>query len=161
MKKYACFTLFLISFYVFSLNVFGCSFIETDIVLSKEEIKKYYLEEFKGAIFIGEVLSVKKTTVKWFNENTIMNEVEIEVEKYWTGVDKSEITIYTGVGPGDCGTEFKIGKKYYLNLNKVGGLLWATFDNTSEVHSVEKAIATKPLLNEIFGKPKGFNSTNQ
>lgn len=159
-------TLFFLLIVIFCLtptNIPGCTFIKTNVKFSKKEARRYYLEKFKGAIFIGRVLTIKEVLVKRENgSNEIMNEVVTDVEKYWTGVKQSKMTVYTGTGDigGDCSADFKIGERYFFNINRVSGVLWANFNNSSKIDSKDNKKQWK-FFNKIFGQGKSFQNITQ
>ena len=112
--------LFILSFC--SLTLFGqtavaCTCIkldptETDPAKLRESARHYYLDEFHGALFTGKVLQSDEI---WYLKDAVnVREVIVEVEKFWLGVDKSTVTIYTEPGDGsDCGVNFEVGKEYF------------------------------------------------
>lgn len=163
MKKFRVYIFLIICFLPFSKNIFGCSYIESDVKLSQDEIKKHLIENFKGAIFIGKVVSVKEVKIKWFDDETIMNEVIADIEKFWVGVEQSKIIVYTGTGGGDCSADFKVGERYFFDIDKVGGILWATFFNSKRIDldNEEKKLKYAnriKFFDEVFGEGKGFQS---
>jgi len=154
MMKKIIFLMVLVScFGAFPLENIACTYIKTDIKISKAEAGKYYLEEFKGAIFTGKVLSIKDVTVRWLDSLSLMKEVIVEVEEYWVGVEHPQMKIYTGTGEGDCSTDFKIGEIYFINLNKIGGILWSPFYNSSKTDAPKEFKRNRKFINKIFGKP--------
>jgi len=161
MKKFVFFTSLLSCLCMFPSNILGCSYIETDIKLTKNEVKKFYREQFKGAVFIGKILSIKEVTVKWFDEDELMKEVSIEVNKYWFGVEKSKMIVYTGTGGGDCGVDFEIDKRYFLSPDKIGGLLWANIGNSSIINSISENRKRAKPFDKLFGEGKIFQENKQ
>lgn len=87
--------------------------------------KKWWLEEFKGAVFIGTVIKIEKKEVPWLNRLTRMKKVTVRVERAWVGVTDRTFVIYTNLGKnGDCGVPYAKGGKYFFRAEVVGGQLW-------------------------------------
>jgi hypothetical protein len=160
MKKIIFLVILVGCFGAFPLENIACSYIKTDIKLSKAEVRKYYLEQFKGAIFTGKVLSVKDEWVRWFDNFSLMKEVIIEVDEYWVGVEHPQMKIYTGTGEGDCSADFKIGEIYFINVDKTGGVLWSTFYNSSNIDSPKELKRETKFISKIFGKPRKIKATD-
>lgn len=157
------FFLLMVFFSMLPTNILGCTTIKTNVKFNEKEARKYFLEEFNGAIFTGRVVSIKEFIVKWENgTNEIMNEVVADVEKYWIGVEQPKMTVYTGTGDsgGDCSADFKIGEKYFFNINRVSGILWANFNNSSKIDSKDNTKQWK-FFNKLFGEGKSFQNINQ
>lgn len=119
MKKMILIGIIIMFLGVFSQTSFGCSCFHRfdsgektpeEIKELKKSERNYYLNKFKGAIFVGKVLSVEKVNRK-IHDKFIISErkVVFKVEKYWIGVESDTITIYTGMGGGDCGIKFQEG----------------------------------------------------
>src|SRR5262245_22242381 len=68
------------------------------------ETKKWWLEEYQGAVLVGKVIKIEKKDVKWLRGETHrMKKVTIEVERAWVGVTTQTFVIYTSLGKdGDC-----------------------------------------------------------
>jgi hypothetical protein len=88
-----------------------------------EEVKKFWLEQFNGAVFVGTVVKIEKVNVKWFREKQRMKKVTVRVERAWVGVTEQTFVIYTTLGKGgDCGVPYEKGHKYFFMAEVVGGL---------------------------------------
>ena len=88
-----------------------------------DEVKKFWLEQFKGAVFVGTVVKIEKVNVKWFHEKHRMKKVTVRVERAWVGVTEQTFVIYTTLGKGgDCGVPYEKGHKYFFKAEVVGGL---------------------------------------
>ncbi|HEX8736981.1 MAG TPA: hypothetical protein VF721_16740 [Pyrinomonadaceae bacterium] len=160
MKKIIFLVILVGCFSAFPSENIACSYIKTDIKLSKAEVRKYYLEQFKGAIFTGKVLSIKDVTVQQFDSLSLMKEVIVEVEEYWVGVEHPQMKIYTDDGEGSCGADFKIGEMYFLDIDKIGGLLWSTFYNSSKIDSPKDLKKKTKFISKIFGNPRKIKATD-
>ena len=100
------------------------------------EVKRFWLEEFKGAAFVGKVLRVEKVSVKWFDENQRMKKVTVNVERYWLGVNSSTFVIYTNPSKGgDCGVNYVKDERYFFYAPLIGGLLWTNSCSSSAPES--------------------------
>ena len=69
------------------------------------------LEKAK-AVFVGKVISVKKTDKNC--PALCQVNVLFEVEESWKGVDEKRVVVSTGHGFGDCGVGFKRGRRYLV-----------------------------------------------
>lgn len=97
-----------------TLNSFGCSCFGT------ETVKQAFRES--DVVIYGEVVSKGKhnlskelhygDTIEWFT-----NEVTIKVTTNLKSGGAEFVTIYTGMGDGDCGFNFQIGKSYLVYAN--------------------------------------------
>jgi hypothetical protein len=160
MKKIILLMILLSGFYLFPNKAAGCSVVEAEgengRTVNKEKIRKRYLEEFKGAIFTGKVVGIKDAEVSWFGTPTQMNEVSVEVEKYWFGVKDPTVKVYTGYGGGDCSIKFEIGESYFLEIYEVSGFLWATFMNSEKIESKKNLAKREKFFDSIYGTGKTF-----
>lgn len=86
-----------------------------------EKFRRFLLNEFQGAIFIGEVIKIRK--VMPANDDWPLLEVIVRVERSWRGAGRKEVFIYTGVGGGDCGVPYVKGQRYFFFAQAVGGRL--------------------------------------
>jgi hypothetical protein len=87
----------------------------------KETIKQAY--RTSDVVVSGEVVSIRKYNViqEVFNGDTIewyRKEVTIKVANNFKNGNSEHIVVYTGLGGGDCGFNFEIGKSYLLYANK-------------------------------------------
>ncbi len=90
-----------------------------------EEVKKFWLEQFKGAVFTGTVMKIEKVNVRWLHGKQRMKKVTVRVERAWIGVNDPTFVIYTSPGKGgDCGVPYQRGHKYFFKAEVVGGLPW-------------------------------------
>ncbi|HEX8247007.1 MAG TPA: hypothetical protein VF599_02390 [Pyrinomonadaceae bacterium] len=71
-----------------------------------QAVRKAYKDS--NAIFSGKVLAIAK------NPNSGFVIVKFKVDKSWKGKISSILSVKTGIGGGDCGYQFEIGKKYLV-----------------------------------------------
>jgi|GEM_PF-2532783 hypothetical protein len=121
-----------------------------------DEIKKWRAEETDSALFIGRVIKIDTIHVKQSVDSidkSPMKKVTVAVESYWLGVKQGKMTIYTGVGHGDCGVHYSKGKLYFF---------WAARDPVTDFLETNicgpttvdpKLVAD---LDEVFGRAKSF-----
>lgn len=101
----------IIAFLLTTLNSFCCSCVGTETV--KQAFRA------SDVVIYGEVISIGKhnlseelhygDTIEWFT-----NEVTIKVTTNLKNGNAEFVTVYTGMGDGDCGFNFQIGKSYLV-----------------------------------------------
>jgi hypothetical protein len=116
-----------------------------------EALRKWYLEEFKGAVFIGEVTEIHKVKVKWLGHRRPMKKVTVWVEGYWVGVKNPELTIHTGVGGGDCGVRYTKGERYFFFASSREGRLET---DICSHHSLDDGVIEE--WDKFLGERKAF-----
>jgi hypothetical protein len=85
------------------------------IPISTEAARKYYQNEFRGAAFTGKITSVKQISA--FQEGywtSSIREVIVDVDLYWLGVDKPQMTIYTAPEGTSCSLILKKDETYFF-----------------------------------------------
>ena len=97
-----------------TLNSFGCSCFGTETV--KQAFRT------SDVVIYGEVISIGKhnliqdlhygDTIEWFT-----NKVTIRVATNLKNGSTEFVTVFTGIGDGDCGFNFQIGKSYLVYAN--------------------------------------------
>ena len=60
------------------------------------------------AVFSGTVVAIDR------KPGDLSVAVRFEVEKFWKGALKKEVTVFTGIGGGDCGYVFEVGQRYLV-----------------------------------------------
>ena len=100
--------------FIFSTNFsFACS------CIGKSKMKKEV--EKTNVVFTGKIISSKIYEEKnEYNENLNFTEVEYQVliiERLKGEIKTDTLTIYTGLGNGDCGIKFQTGKSYIIYSN--------------------------------------------
>ncbi|WP_010095530.1 hypothetical protein [Ornithinibacillus scapharcae] len=83
--------------------------------------------ERSTAMFKGEVLDIK--------DANHTRKVLIKVEEAWKGVEESQVIVVTGLGGGDCGFEFQVGREYLVYASGEQSLSTNMCDRTSWVQS--------------------------
>src|SRR6266850_2125338 len=64
------------------------------VKIDPEVIKKWWLENFRGAVFIGRVSKIEKVKVKQFDHLKRKRKVTVDVERAWLGVNDPSFVIY-------------------------------------------------------------------
>ncbi len=117
---------------IFILTVFLCSFSEQAKACSCKG-ESSIVEEFKSsdAVIVGTILKKElvsltdSSRLKLFSNDTLLKHSRIGqftvarydllVERVYKGeITKDTISVYSGLGGGDCGKLFEIGKRYIL-----------------------------------------------
>ena len=144
----------------------GCTCIKTDTsesgvkdpVKARENLRRYYLNEFRGALFTGTVISREQVSRVIDQDYSIKeNKVTVRVDKYWLGITDPITVIFTGLGGGDCGVYFEVGKQYLFEPQLIDGKLRSghcEYDTEDSKLPNGKAAAE---LEEVLGKPKRFS----
>lgn len=121
-----------------------------------DKYRVHYRDEFKGASFTGMVLSSSEVKSP-LNDHEKLQEVTIEVDRYWFGVSKRVLKIYTPADKTGCWSPFKVNERYFFiprsdkQLLRVEICTYATFNRKSDGNYVD-------LMVKIFGKGKKFKS---
>lgn len=111
MKKIIIFLSLIIGLLIFNqTDVLACS---CDLSVPKSSLKQQVNKAKKksNAVFSGKVLEIIKQPLHHYIS------VRLLVENSWKGTLLKEITITTGLGGGDCGYPFEIGKSYLIYAN--------------------------------------------
>jgi len=87
-------------------NILACSCVPLGSESIEEQVKLAYTNS--TAVFVGEVVEVIR------KPNAYSVEVKFEIVKSWKNEFKDAVSITTGLGGGDCGYEFEVGKKYLV-----------------------------------------------
>lgn len=163
MKRIFFVPILLMFMFFFAQSSYACSCItvepiEKDAQKFKESVRKYYLKEFNGAVFTGKVLNVEQVKIKIDEDYSIFErKVTIKVEKYWLGVKERIVTIYTGIGGGDCGVNFEKGKRYFFSPQYLEGRLQTGICDYLSSEEMEADGKSVKNFNEILGEAKTFN----
>lgn len=158
MRRIKFFFLIFIYLLAFSQTSYGCSCPGTNFTdKSSSALRKYYKNNFKGAIFTGEVLSVEIFKVDaGLGSPIAQKKLTIKVDKYWFGVKDRKVIVNTGFASGDCGTHSKEGETY---------LFIARYDKKKQLwtgicdYSIYEGLNKEEIINrltEILGKPEVF-----
>ena len=132
------------------IDVLACS---CSLPIPKLSLKKQVIKAQKNAdvVISGKVLEITKQP-----ENFYVS-VRLQLENSWKGNSSKEITIFTGLGNGDCGYPFEVGESYLIyanssdeNKNKLVTNICRRTTNLSD--------ATEDL--KILGKGKSFRNND-
>ncbi|HKO45901.1 MAG TPA: hypothetical protein VJU84_21670 [Pyrinomonadaceae bacterium] len=106
-----------------SVHACTCSLIwPTDAPESKyPEIRRHWIEDFKGAVFVGRVLKLEKAKVRWKSGVTEMRKVTVKVGHRWVGAESPEVIVYSSLGSCDKG--YKKGREYFFFADPRDGML--------------------------------------
>jgi hypothetical protein len=95
----------------------GCSCLEVESDKKEKLDYKKWLEEFDGAVFVGQVVKIESI------KSSYQLKVTFEVETYWKGVETTKSIIYTARDGAACGVTYVEGKKYFVVANASKGEL--------------------------------------
>jgi hypothetical protein len=98
----------------------SCIRVKDEGKLDVEQYKKYWLEEYPGLVFSGQV--IKTETVKVTADSIEKLKVTFRVERYWRGDGSPTAVIYTNTGCCACGIGYQKGEKYFVNAQLFQGL---------------------------------------
>lgn len=87
-----------------------------------QEVRRFYQREFRGAAFTGKVVSITDIPGEVTKYGDKVLEIEVEVDRAWTGVTQSRMKIYTSTNP--CGLRFRLDGSYFFIPNIEDGRLF-------------------------------------
>ncbi|MEP6788784.1 MAG: hypothetical protein ABJB40_10165 [Acidobacteriota bacterium] len=114
----------------------------------------YYRDEFKGAAFSGKVLS-SKIAVGMMRLGEEVQELTVEVDRFWFGVKKQTVTVYAPKDNEGCWFPFRQNESYFFiptlenGILYIGGCTYATYNRKPDGNYVDFMIA-------MFGSGKRF-----
>ncbi len=117
--------------------------------------REYYKKEFNGAAFTGKVMSSEEAP-DVLREGQKVQELTVEIDRYWFGVDRRSITIYTPKDGSGCWLPFLKNESYFFIPTLVDGRLhveicaYATFNRKHDGNYVA-------FMVKMFGKGKKFD----
>ena len=81
---------------------------------------KSYIESYEksGAIFVGQVVKIKRVKFPAKDYNWYNREVTLSVSKSWTGANSNKIVVYTNKSGASCGYDFVKGESYVVFASK-------------------------------------------
>ena len=126
----------------------GVTVVNTGPQPTPDEIRKWRAEQTDFALFTGRVIRIETVHVR-----RSLKKVTVAVESYWLGVKEAQVTIYTGVGHGDCGVPYSKGKEYFFWAARVPVSHLLETDICGPTTIDPKLFAD---LDEIFGRAKSF-----
>ncbi len=157
MKKPVLFSIFLIAIGVGHVSVAACMCpgVNPEVYPPNiDESRTYYQREFKGSAFTGKVISSKEA-VGMLRSGERIQEVTIEVDRYWFGVESRTVTIYTPLDRSGCWAPFVVNESYFFipenekNMLYLGICTYATFNKKADGNYVK-------FMEDMFGKGKRF-----
>jgi hypothetical protein len=96
--------------------------IKSEVEISAEWYKKFWLEQFPGLVFRGQVIKIEEVELKESQGPQELLKVTFRVERYWRGATNSVAVIYTNAGCCACGINYKKGGRYFVNAVSLNGL---------------------------------------
>lgn len=122
-----------------------------DPAVERANLRRYYRNEFRGALFTGTVVKIEEVGGEW------KKKVMVEVDKYWLGAVHPTMVVYTGLSGADCGADFEVGQQYLFTSHFYGRqLLSMLCDYNSEDSRLPDGKAAAKL-DEVLGKAKRFS----
>lgn len=118
------------------------------------------LEKHYGAadvVFVGDptVIRLVETPARYFPSGVTQSIiVEFRVQRWWKGGRRKKVVVRTGIGTGDCGSEFRVGVQYVVFASKKrNGLLTGICSGNTPFHLVGGEFLTRlDDLSEQHGK---------
>lgn len=106
-----------------------------------------------AAVLEGVVISITQGEIDLFPEIkpkrlVPQNRIDLEVEQVWKGGRLPIISVWTGLGHGDCGYRFEVGKRYIVFAYKDADTLQTNICVWTGAH--EESLTTIKML----GAPK-------
>ncbi|MGB7069260.1 MAG: hypothetical protein WBD22_07175 [Pyrinomonadaceae bacterium] len=157
MKKIVQFSIFLTAIGLAHVSVMACMCPGVNPEMYPPDIdasRTYYRKEFKGSAFTGKVVSSKEAS-GIFQSGESIQEVTVEVDRYWFGVKRRIITIYTPLDRSGCWTPFVENESYFFiptnekNILYLGVCTYSTFNRKADGNYVD-------FMEDMFGKGKRF-----
>ena len=85
------------------------------------------------AVFVGTVLDIENPATGKIDDQTGVSRYRFRIDEAISGIDKSEVDVYSGRGGGDCSYHFRAGQQYIVFPSINGTKLWAhTCSDTKE-----------------------------
>ena|SRR5215467_4365750 len=161
-------TLFALVFFLFlplSAAV-ACTCVTLDQKIPNKQMKANYLNTFKGSVFTGKVVNIEVETIvdpygsdgSTEHYSARFKKVTIRVERYWLNVDKPEVTIYTGMGGGDCGVDFQVDHSYFFSPQLMNTRLMSGYCEYDSADSMRADGVSVKRFEKLFGKGKTFKN---
>lgn len=69
-------------------------------------------------VFAGYPTVIRLRESSWQNRPLQLLVVEFRVEKWWKGGRGKKVIVETGMGGGDCGSDFRVGRRYVIFAHK-------------------------------------------
>jgi len=119
-----------------------------------EVSRTYYRKEFKGSAFTGKVVS-NKEAVGILRSGEKVQEITIEVDRYWFGVKRRIVKIYTPLDKSGCWSPFRENESYFFiptnekSMLYLGVCTYGTFNRKVDGNYVK-------FMEDMYGKGKRF-----
>lgn len=166
MRKIPGFVWLIVIVLAFATDSLACSCIQEELTdasprtakAKKEKRRNYFTNEFKGALFIGQVLNVElvPNDVRFPNQKD--KKLTVKVISYWLKEPARTMTIYTGLNDGDCGVQFEVGVKYVFKPSFYSGTYKSILCDYKNLSNGPDGIDAKELI-DLFGKPKRMSGS--
>ena len=165
MRKICGFAWLIVIVLVFATDSLACSCIEEELTdasprtakAKKAQRRNYFANEFKGALFIGEVVKLELVSTDLRFPDQKEKKLTVKVISYWLTAPTRTITIYTGLDDGDCGVQFEVGSKYVFKPSFYSGTYKSILCDYKSRFRGPDGIDAKELI-DLFGKPKKLTS---
>lgn len=102
-----------------------------------------------SAVFLGTVMAVDR------KPGDLYVAVRFKTEEFWKGALGNEVTVFTGVGRGDCGYKFEVGERYLVYAYRYNDTELGTNICQRTAELIEATLDLKVLGR---GKPIGLKS---
>lgn len=148
---------FITGFGYLSVKACMCPGVNPD--LYPPDIKKsrdHYKNEFKGAAFTGKVTSSREAP-DLLQEGKKLQELTVEIDRFWFGVNRQSIIIYTPKDGTGCWLPFLVNESYFFIPSfedgrlQVGICAYATYNRKNDGNYVA-------FMVKMFGKGKKYDS---
>lgn len=121
----------------------------------RKDAKEYYRKKFDGAIFTGTIKEIKHDPADALGGLTY-SELLIEVEQYWLGAIKPEVTLLVYGPNGTCWQGWKVGEKHFFVASKFNGRLYHSMCDLANWGGSYPSSKWSDYTRKILGPPKSF-----
>lgn len=148
MKNLFIFYIFLFVVFFLTQNAFACECAWKDSTMNKEKATKFYLNEFQGAVFSGEITNITEEIDDSTENSVFVIKLSILIQTNYFGDKKEKVTIYTT--KYGCGiSDFEKGKTYLFVTHKSNGQM-----STIVCDYLFREFFSESEFKEIFSKTK-------
>jgi hypothetical protein len=99
---------------------YACSCVEVETGKKGSAVKpdyKRWLKGVNGAVFIGRVTKIET------DADYRQSKVTFDVERYWKGVARAEVVVFTAAFASACGVPYTLGETYFVVADASTGKL--------------------------------------
>ncbi|MFZ1700073.1 MAG: hypothetical protein WBO10_09450 [Pyrinomonadaceae bacterium] len=122
----------------------------------RSDAKEYYTTKFKGAIFTGTLRKITHDPARDSGGITF-SELLIEVDQYWLGVTKLEMTVLVPGPNTSCWFSWKTGQKSFFIAAEFGGRLYDSYcDRANWGGGKGSGTTWEDYTLSVLGKAKNF-----